>query len=1561
MPVERVPLVFPFGGLAEDRAFDEQVPGTTREATNVRGVDPKTGRVRGAQRSGLTRHLSEPLGPGKVQDLQALTYGQGRTDYTENPLPTLNWSRITPSETAAISTAVDIQGNVYVVDEAANIVKYNSKGELLLVQAMATGAGSAVAKRILVDPAGSVFVATYGTPGTTGKLYRYDPVEVELDETVTKERLELAYSVDIAADIVDISMRYGTLFALSSSSLQKARLTAYGFLNSSSPEEIWDRAVPYPANKVAVNSSGYPICTFGPNADRAGDTTGFSTRSVSWVPHELANSAQRLYHWTDAQTIADQLVTFDSVGSWLERRQTLSSAYWTQPADTTDRGLFSEFVGGGLGSGSVTAPEYVLHGFGDMPSVRFDGIQGSANTSFSWGEALQGTANTTKENRGTSSSLHSGMPAVIPAYDAASFAYSALVRIADLSTPQVLLSQVGSDKYLQIAFNVEPYDNEANTGQEPDWRFKRSPGRICVRYTNLGESSKSFFGNYNIDYSEVLGSQPVASHGIALISFCMPTPSPDVSGTITVADAESVRPTLRVNGITVAYAEGLASDTAQYEEKIGPWGQESTPALGWISHLQTPQHDELKTVDDASGTGVGTTAHFDQHTVIGFTGDVMEQIVWLADDVASGRGLGATMADGNQANDDQWGRCNAIRTRADDTVFYNREVPYPSNAASAVEAAAAFTDDWKYSGSQPISTTQGLTSGAWDPDEETVRGFATEVEKVEGYLAHKYGVQYLLPQGAGIDQAEAHSVEKVVVTSKGDTRVALAGSTSQVTLTATDGVSTHSYQGYIEDGYLVAIEKLNTVTGSTGASASQSFIRYPVFDMTSVADFDGSFHIVWADPWEGHPFALNAPKTGGGGQALTINALATTLFSEKPVVAKFKASNGDVAASFAGAGVGYGVTVDSNDDIFCVGPTDSAGTEFERYTIARKLIDKPSTYSSTTSEGAFIVVNMTESSQTSDTFTDWDTSTADTTLDQIYNQPQLATDVDDDFYWPVNCGDVTRHLYRFDGTQRLGDAYKGVIQAKIGSDDSDARWVYKLHASNADADGAGTAGYQAGNQTAYAVAFDPNKPLFPNYGEGHSLTIEGPESIYLSTGVETTGTRNLHKLTLVSSAVNVDASPREALLLSVNNGDIHVISGTSKRTPTGGSQALDGQARHLQSAALYNKVFYTDGLNYRVYDPRGSELSGNETDKVEEWTAKSGGEMPKRGKLLTGWRGRMVIANLADDPQEWHMSKQGDPYDWDLYPPVLNAQQAVAGAVSKIGKVPDIVNALIPYNDDLMVVGGDHTIWRFTGDPMFGGQLDLVSDITGISFGRAWCKAPEGVIYFFGSRGGVYAMSPSSAPQRITANTIDRKLADINLSTYRVELVWNTRDDGMHLFKIPYLGGGTVVSHFFWERKTGAWYEDVFGNTLVQPTAITSLDGDEPKDRALVIGGEDGVVRRWTESANSDDGYAMDSKVLIGPVVKPETDIEFRVDRLEAVMASGQGGGNFEIIPTDDPSLIGDPYSSGQLTAGRNPVIRARARGAAIYVRLSNSSAGERWALEDLAIHGAGAGRRRLR
>ena len=63
-----IPLRFPLRGLSDDRSYEDQEALTTREAQNVRAVDPLTGRTRGAQRSGLTKLIEVAAnGTNKIQ------------------------------------------------------------------------------------------------------------------------------------------------------------------------------------------------------------------------------------------------------------------------------------------------------------------------------------------------------------------------------------------------------------------------------------------------------------------------------------------------------------------------------------------------------------------------------------------------------------------------------------------------------------------------------------------------------------------------------------------------------------------------------------------------------------------------------------------------------------------------------------------------------------------------------------------------------------------------------------------------------------------------------------------------------------------------------------------------------------------------------------------------------------------------------------------------------------------------------------------------------------------------------------------------------------------------------------------------------------------------------------------------------------------------------------------------------------------------------------------------------------------------------------------------------
>ena len=67
-----------------------------------------------------------------------------------------------------------------------------------------------------------------------------------------------------------------------------------------------------------------------------------------------------------------------------------------------------------------------------------------------------------------------------------------------------------------------------------------------------------------------------------------------------------------------------------------------------------------------------------------------------------------------------------------------------------------------------------------------------------------------------------------------------------------------------------------------------------------------------------------------------------------------------------------------------------------------------------------------------------------------------------------------------------------------------------------------------------------------------------------------------------------------------------------------------------------------------------------------------------------------------------------------------------------------------------------------------------------------------------------------------------------------MELVWNYRAEGLHVFTIPY-GAPTlqvppVASSWFMD-KSGAWWEDEFALADVSPTAAKIMDGDLPEDR----------------------------------------------------------------------------------------------------------------------------------
>lgn len=470
-----------------------------------------------------------------------------------------------------------------------------------------------------------------------------------------------------------------------------------------------------------------------------------------------------------------------------------------------------------------------------------------------------------------------------------------------------------------------------------------------------------------------------------------------------------------------------------------------------------------------------------------------------------------------------------------------------------------------------------------------------------------------------------------------------------------------------------------------------------------------------------------------------------------------------------------------------------------------------------------------------------------------------------------------------------------------------------------------------------------------------------------------------------------NSSGRVVTLVSVVQGNVYyALSGDKIWSPTVNTTSpLSVPPLNftgvVQSAVLNQVLWFADGVNWCCWSPLGAtinalvigvnsvatwvpgtaDLLGNPTTSVLPVDAD--GNTPR---LIVNWRSRIVLAGLLLDPQSIFMSAVGDPTNFDYSPKFTSGNQAVAlDPTSQSGYVGDVVTALIPYTDDILVIGGDHSLYMINGDPMSGGQVSLISDSIGMAFGNAWCKDPYGNIYFVSNKTGIYTLVPGQAPQRISQQ-IEQLLANVDTGLNTISLLWNDRFQGVHIFITPTSQSTAQavtddnvpdqpVTHLFYEQRTGAWWQDRFANPNHNPLCCLAFDGNAPGDRTPLIGSWDGYVRSIDPFATMDDGWPVNSVVIIGPILSQDMD-DMKLYELQMVLGELSGTVNYEVLvgQTAEQALNSAPVASGVFQPGRNFSEYVRKSGHAIYISLSSSNP---WTMEQIRmrIEGAGAVRRR--
>lgn len=468
------------------------------------------------------------------------------------------------------------------------------------------------------------------------------------------------------------------------------------------------------------------------------------------------------------------------------------------------------------------------------------------------------------------------------------------------------------------------------------------------------------------------------------------------------------------------------------------------------------------------------------------------------------------------------------------------------------------------------------------------------------------------------------------------------------------------------------------------------------------------------------------------------------------------------------------------------------------------------------------------------------------------------------------------------------------------------------------------------------MALPPSNPVYT----GSAAEPVVPEYVYLAS----TGT-DYQKHRLVSSTPK-SGSVRSTAVLGAAGDDLVTVPVGAPGAPTGGAGALAATSRYVHMASHFSKVWILDGIHNLVFDPV--------EDEVEEWFSETSGTIPKRCSIVEFWRGRACLTGDPDSRHLLHMSEAGNPRGWDLFPPTATSTMAVTiSTMPQIGGVGDIINSICPYSNDLLVLFGDHSISVVRGDPAAGGTIDLITSGIGGAFGRCWCIGPQGEVYFFGAQGGLYALNPYAGEVvPLSRDKLDEQLRDVDLSTHYVRLVYDHKRDGVLVLVLPYEDGGTLVTHWYVSLRQGAFWPFQFGTssaTDVQPTAACVFDADDPDDRTILIGCEDGFVRFLDEDAVTDDGLGVDGYVTLGPFSSDDGVHEVRLRDLWAALGD-KGDCAWEVFASHRADLpLETPVASGVFLSGRNARIPVRVRGQVIWLRLRNSDTTGSFAIESLS------------
>lgn len=296
----------------------------------------------------------------------------------------------------------------------------------------------------------------------------------------------------------------------------------------------------------------------------------------------------------------------------------------------------------------------------------------------------------------------------------------------------------------------------------------------------------------------------------------------------------------------------------------------------------------------------------------------------------------------------------------------------------------------------------------------------------------------------------------------------------------------------------------------------------------------------------------------------------------------------------------------------------------------------------------------------------------------------------------------------------------------------------------------------------------------------------------------------------------------------------------------------------------------------KYYDPRRNELydwvvdnyteddEGIDDDQLGQ--PKGEGGVPRGNFIAARFIGRIYLAGKP--AHQWYACRVGDPFDWDFGADVASGGQdpgaATSGQAAAEGDISEPLRALAPFSDDYMIFATANTMRRLAGDPGFGGSPLLISREVGIAGPFAWCMTPESELISLDGQRGLFLLKPGgrSFPESLSANVLPKELRDIDSTDVVAALAYDHRQPGVHIMLTS--ASRRTLTHWWYDRRMGGFWPVSLSSGHL-PLTLMSYQNVSPDLSGVLLGSQDGFIRRFDRPEPEDDGIPFDTRLLYGP------------------------------------------------------------------------------------------------